>query len=143
MTSPGVARVRPAPSAPCPRRHRLFKFEGDVEMLDDPGLAAPGDEDHLLDPRLARFVHRILDQRAIDDRQQFLGDGLGRGKEPGAQPGDGKHGFADRVFSDIGVLLVGQVAAAFCCAVPRPVAHVNHRWRVRGVRTKLAAGQIR
>ena len=65
-------------------------------MLDDRGLAAAGDEDHLLDPRLARLVDRVLDQRPVDDRQHFLGDRLGRGKETGAETGDGKHGFADR-----------------------------------------------
>ena len=66
-------------------------------MLDDRGLAAAGDEDDLFDPRLARFVHRILDQRAVDDGQQFLGDRLGRGEETRAQPGDGKDGFLDRL----------------------------------------------
>ena len=68
-------------------------------MFDDRGLAAAGDEDDLLDSRLARFVHRILDQRAVDDGQQFLGNGLGRGKETGTQSGDGKHGFLDRFMS--------------------------------------------
>ena len=75
--------------------HRRFQFERDVEMFDDRGLAAAGHEDHLLDPRLPCFVHRILDERAVDDRQQFLRNGLGRRKEPRAQPGDGKDGFFD------------------------------------------------
>ena len=64
--------------------HRLFQLERDVEMVLDRALAAPGDEDHLLDPRLARLIDRILDQRTIDDRQHFLGDCLGRGQKPGA-----------------------------------------------------------
>jgi hypothetical protein len=77
--------------------HRLFEFEGDVEMFDNPGLAAPGNEDHLFDPRLARFVHRILDQRAVDHGEQFLGHHLGRRQEPRAKPGDREYGLTDRL----------------------------------------------
>ena len=66
-------------------------------MLDDRSLAAPGDENHLLDPRLARLVDRILDQRSIDDREQFLRDRLGRREEAGAEPGYGEDGFPDRL----------------------------------------------
>ena len=77
-------------------RHGGFEFEGDVEMLDDRSLAAAGDEDDLLDPRLARLVHRVLDQGTVDDRQQLLGDRLGRGKKPGSETGDGKHRLLDR-----------------------------------------------
>src|SRR3546814_1941741 len=66
-------------------------------MILDRALAAPGDEDHLLDPRFARLVDGILDQRPVDDGQHFLGDRLGGRKEPGAETGDGKDGFADRL----------------------------------------------
>jgi len=70
-------------------------------MLDDRSLAAAGDEHEFFDARLTRFVHRVLDQRAVDDRQQFLGDRLGGGKEPGAQARDREygllHGLAERV----------------------------------------------
>ena len=76
--------------------HGRFQFESDIEMFDDGGLAPSGDEDDLLDPRLARFVDRILDQWPVHDRQQFLRDCLGGGQEAGAQPGNGKDGFADR-----------------------------------------------
>src|SRR3546814_10323974 len=65
-------------------------------MILDRALAAPGDEDHLLDPRFARFVDRILDQRPVDDGKHFLGDRLGRRQEARAEAGDGKDGFADR-----------------------------------------------
>ncbi len=66
-------------------------------MLDNRGLAAAGDEDQLLDPSLARLVDRVLDQRPVDHRQHLLGDRLGCGQEPGAKPGDGEHGLADRL----------------------------------------------
>ena len=65
-------------------------------MILDRALAAPSDKDHLFDPRLARFVDRILDQRPVDDWQHFLGDCLRRGEEAGAEAGDGKDGFADQ-----------------------------------------------
>ncbi len=80
-----------------PLRHGLFEFKGDVEVFDDPGLPATGDEDHLLDPRLARFVHRVLDQWAVYDREQLLGHHLGRGQEAGAKTGNGENGFPDRL----------------------------------------------
>ena len=80
-------------------------------------LAATGDEDHLLDPRLARFVHRILDQRTIDDRQQLLGDCLGRGQEAGAEPRDGKHGLADGLVRH-GTRLAGAGCGASMAHLP-------------------------
>ena len=66
----------------------------DVEIVDQRGFAAAGHEDHLLDPRLARLVDRILDQRPVDDRQQLLRDGLGGGQQAGAEAGDREHGLA-------------------------------------------------
>ena len=80
----------------------------DVEIVDQARLAAAGDEDHLLDPRLAGFVDRILDQRPVDDRQHLLGHGLGRGEQPGAEPRDREDGFAD--------------ALAHCGSTGRPFA---------------------
>ena len=71
-------------------------FEGDVEIILDRALAASGDEDHLLDPGLARFIHGILDQRTVDHGQQLLGHRLGGGQETRAKAGDRKDGFANR-----------------------------------------------
>ena len=68
--------------------HRRLELERHVEIIDQSRLSAAGDEDHFLDARLARFVDRILDQRAIDDRQHLLGDGLGGGQQAGAEAGD-------------------------------------------------------
>jgi hypothetical protein len=66
----------------------------DVEMILDRALAAPGDEDHLLDPRLQRLIDRILDQRPVDDRQHLLGHRLGGGQETRAKAPDGEYGLA-------------------------------------------------
>ena len=96
-------------------------------MLDDPGLAAPGDEDQLLDPRLARLVDGVLDQRAVDHRQQLLGDDLGGGQEPRAETGDGKHGFTDRLGSHRWLSLLLEERPASTAHVPCAITQVNHR----------------
>ena len=75
--------------------HRRFKLEGHIEIIDQGILAATGDEDHLLDPRLARFVDRILDQRPVDDRDQLLGDALGGRQQARAETGDREDRLAD------------------------------------------------
>jgi hypothetical protein len=64
-------------------------------MVLDHLLVAAGDEDEMLDPRLAGLVHDVLDHRAVDDGQHFLRDRLGGGEEAGAETGDGKHSLAD------------------------------------------------
>ena len=99
-----------------PVAHRRFEFVGNIEVIDDRGLAAAGHEDHLLDPRLARLVHRILDQRPVDDRQHFLGDRLGGGQEARAEAGDGEHGFAD-----------GFADGSCCGGIAADCYNVNHR----------------
>jgi hypothetical protein len=63
-------------------------------MIFDGGFAATGDEDHLLDPGLARFINRILDQGAINHREHFLGQCLGRWQKPRAEPANREHCFA-------------------------------------------------
>ena len=77
------------------RFQRRLKLELAVEVILDDALVAPGDEDEVLDPRLARLIHRILDQRPVHHGQHFLGHGLGGRKEPRAKTGNGKHGGAD------------------------------------------------
>src|SRR3546814_3591068 len=64
-------------------------------MVLDRAFAAPGDEDHLFDARRARFIHRILDERAIDDRQHLLRHGLGGWKKAGAKSPDRKYRLAN------------------------------------------------
>ena len=62
-----------------------------IEMVLDDALVTAGDEDEMLDPGLARLIDRILDQRPVNDRQHFLGHGLGGRQEACAEPGNGKH----------------------------------------------------
>jgi hypothetical protein len=72
-----------------------FELELAVEVVLDDALVAPGDEDEMLDPGGARLVDHVLYDRAIDDGQHFLGDGLRRGEKAGPEAGDGKYGLAD------------------------------------------------
>ena len=64
-------------------------------MVLDRALVAAGDEDHVGDAGGRRLLHRVLDQRLVDDRQHLLGARLGRRQEPGAEAGDRKHGLGD------------------------------------------------
>ena len=67
-------------------------------MVGDHALVAAGDEDEMLDPRLARLVHHILQRRAVDDGQHLLRHGLGGGEESRAEAGDGEDSFAERIY---------------------------------------------
>jgi hypothetical protein len=42
---------------------RVVEFVGDVEMVLDDALVAPGDENEFLDPRRARLVDDVLQDR--------------------------------------------------------------------------------
>ena len=84
---------------------QIFQLISMVEMVFDRILAASGDEDHVFDPRLPRLIHRILDQRFIDNGQQFFRHGLRRGQKPRAKASDGENGFTNglhRALSDKG-----------------------------------------
>ncbi len=61
-----------------------------VEVILDDALVAPGDEDEMLDPCLARLVHRQLDDRPVHHRQHFLRHGLGGWQEARSEPATGK-----------------------------------------------------
>ncbi len=74
---------------------RQLELELAVEVILDHRLVAAGDEDEMLDAGLARLVDHVLDQRAVDHRQHFLGHRLGGREEPRAEAGDGKDRFAD------------------------------------------------
>ena len=71
-----------------------LEFVGDIEMFDDRGFAATGDQAELLDPGGAGFLDRVLDQRLVHHRQHFLGHRLGGGQEARAETGNRKNGFA-------------------------------------------------
>jgi len=67
-----------------------LELELPVEMVLDDRLVAAGDEDEMLDARLARLIDHVLDQPPIDDRQHLLRHGLGGGKNLVPSPATGK-----------------------------------------------------
>jgi hypothetical protein len=81
-------------------------------MILDHALVAPGDENKMFDPGVARLIHHILYERAVDDRQHFLGQRLGGGQEARAESGDGEDGLAN--------LLHGSLAIGRCASMYRP-----------------------
>src|SRR5262249_57370806 len=95
----------PALAAPLQRR---FELELLVEMVLDHALVAPGHENEMLDPGLARLVHHPLDDRPVDHGEHLLGHGLGGRQEARAQAGHGKNGFSDRFHGSCGP---GQTSA--------------------------------
>ena len=73
-----------------------LKFERRVEMIGNGVLRAAGNEHQGFNAGFQRLLHRILDQRLVDDGQHLFRNGLGRRQEPGAQPRNRKNGLPDR-----------------------------------------------
>ncbi|MNM91928.1 hypothetical protein D3C81_1042400 [compost metagenome] len=59
----------------------LFQLVGFVEVIRHRMLVAIGDEHQRVAAGLDGFIHRVLDQWPVDDRQHLLGNGLGRGQK--------------------------------------------------------------
>ena len=74
---------------------RCLELEGEVEMVFERALGAPGDKIELIDPRRFRLLERVLDQRLVDDRQHLLWHRLGRRENAGAETGHRKNRLAD------------------------------------------------
>ena len=79
-------------------RERRLELVGDIEMVCDHALVAAGDEDEMLDPRLACLVDHILQRRPVDDGQHLLRHRLGGGEESRAEAGHGKDSLAERIY---------------------------------------------
>ena len=78
------------------RDQRRLELRIEIEMVLDRALRAAGDEDQAAGPRRQRLLHRVLDQRLVDDRQHFLRARLGGGQEARAAAGDGENRKTDR-----------------------------------------------
>ena len=74
---------------------QVLQLEADVEVVFDGGLAAAGHDDDVLNARVHRLLHPVLDDGLVHDRQHLLGLRLGGGKESRAQPRGGENGFAN------------------------------------------------
>ena len=77
------------------RFQQVFQLEADVEMIFDGGFAAAGDDDDVLNARVERLLHAVLDNGLVHDGQHLFGLGLGGGKEAGAKPGGWENCFSN------------------------------------------------
>ena len=73
----------------------VFKDSVGVEVVFDRGFVMPRYKDEMFDTGRLRLFDRVLNQRFVDDGQHFLRHGFGGGQKTGAEPGDGKNGFAN------------------------------------------------
>jgi hypothetical protein len=67
---------------------------GVVEIVLDRRLAAPDDEDEMLDPGGAGFLDDVRQDRPVEHVQHVLRRGLGGGQDARPETGDRKHGLA-------------------------------------------------
>jgi hypothetical protein len=67
-------------------------------VIFDGVLAAPGDENDVVDARCNGFLDAVLDDGLVDERQHLFGLRLRRGKESGPQAGGGKDRLSDESF---------------------------------------------
>jgi hypothetical protein len=77
------------------RCERRFELELIIEVILDHALVAAGDENEMLDAGGSRFVDDMLQNRPVDDRQHFLRNGFGGGKESRSKSSDRKYGFSN------------------------------------------------
>ena len=92
---------------------RVIELELDIEMVLDDRLVAAGHEDEMLDARLARLIHHILDDRPVDDGQHLLGNSLGGREEPRAETGDRENCLANSLHA---------VQLSVCCPAPQSLS---------------------
>ena len=85
----------------------FLQFDGAVEMIFDGALATTGDDDDVFDARGNGFLHRILNQRFVDQRQHFFRRSFCRGKKPRAEAGGGENGFSNLCSRHSGIVCDG------------------------------------
>ena len=79
---------------------RALQLVGDVEMLDDGGLAAAGDEAELLDAGFARFLDRVLDERLSTTGSISFASALVAGRKRVPRPATGRTAFLSGLRTD-------------------------------------------
>ena len=95
-------------------------------VLDHP-LVAAGDEDEMLDARLARLVDHVLQDRPVDDRQHLLGIALVAGRKRVPRPATGRTALRIGFFIEVPVRVcaveaIGCVSVRICYRLTDPVS---------------------
>ena len=65
------------------------------DIVGDDALVSPGNENEVLEARLACLIHDILQRRPIDDGQHFLRHRLGGREKSGPETGNRQDGFSN------------------------------------------------
>ena len=73
----------------------VLQLESGIKMVANRPLVAPCHKDHFPNASRIGFLHRILDQWLVHDRQHLLGNGFGGREKSCSQSTDRKHRFAD------------------------------------------------
>ena len=111
-----------------------------VEVVDHRRLAPTGDQQHVADAGGGGLLDDVLQHRPVDDRQQFLGHGLGGRQEPGGQAGGRDDGLdrpaAGRMRATViegapSLECSGHAARLSAAALPRRVWPTGRRRRGR------------
>ena len=100
-----------------------FEVGGGREVRGAERVAGAGDQDDAADPGAGGFLDAVLDDGAVDEGQQLLGDRPGRGQHARAEPGrrhedivDGavrRHADPDRIRGKN-----GRIRMAGRCLIP-------------------------
>src|SRR6185436_4426548 len=77
-TAPPDLQQQSALSFDSEQRLQLVRL---IEMILDRAFGAMRNEDDVLDAGCYGLLHRVLNERLVDDRQHLLGQYLGRGQE--------------------------------------------------------------
>ncbi len=93
-----------------------LELVGNVEVIGNGPLTAPGDEDHLVATGGNRLFYRILDQGFVDHRQHFLGACLGGGQEASAKPRHRENCLTYAIHASSIGLMNGQSTSCGCCS---------------------------
>ena len=79
----------------------VLKLVTDIKMIFDGAFAAAGDKAEFMNAGICGFLHPVLHQWLVNDRQNFLGHGLGGRKETGAVSGNREEALFDHDCSSL------------------------------------------
>ena len=124
------------------RFERGLELRRTIEVILDRLLGVSGDEHEMLDPGRDCFLHRVLDERLVDDREHLLRKRLRRRQEPGTETRHRKdrlsnpdrHCLASSIGDTSPPPAIRERRAFFAAAgssYTKHRAYMSHRWRDR------------
>lgn len=86
-----------------------LQFIGCIEVVFDRSLVPTCDENHLANASGVGFFHSVLNQRLVDHRQHFFGNGLGGRQKTRSQPPTGNTALVILGMSDLDIFMVVRI----------------------------------